>query len=336
MSQRGVFSRYLSFRYPICSAESTQSVPKYIDLLGMYLYHAVKFWAALLGFSTIVRGDPVPDMIDAPIADLTEYTLRATAAGIPFALRLDDEQLYRELQTSLGPCRPTSTQIAPFELTVLPSGHKHIRDATAGEPLDGCDEYEGYVDLVGHRGGVTFTGGVSPGALANCLRQICTELTFMDDGAILHAAYLADDKGGYVFAGRSGAGKSTVCELSSHLRVLSDDLIAVRRQAGQYLAWGLPRAELHTEARPVTIRAVFVLRQSRENRLVPLAPAAALAHVLALPTRTMKNVDIGKVLALLDGLTNHVPCYELHFRKDPSFWKCIDSQLAAHQDSTAL
>jgi hypothetical protein len=79
--------------------------------------------------------------------------------------------------------------------------------------------------------------------LAALLRVLCILLvTEPGEGLALHAS--AALRGGrvYLFSGPGGAGKSTALRraLEAGAEPLADDLVLLRREAGRWLAWGLP------------------------------------------------------------------------------------------------
>ncbi len=89
----------------------------------------------------------------------------------------------------------------------------------------------------------------------------------------------------YVFAGPSGAGKSTVPTLSPGATVLSDDLVALRQVGGRYHLYGTPfYGSIATAVRCggcVPLVGFYMLVQAPHHAPAPLAPAAALAQVVA-------------------------------------------------------
>ena len=198
--------------------------------------------------------------------------------------------------------------------------------------IDGCGEYTAVFDMKKRVGqaGLSPTGERRADIVLNCLRQICARVIIEEGGLVLHAACIVRTGRAFVFVGQSGAGKTTVCTLSPHCRIATDDTTVVRRLDGKFVAWGMPGTgsfQPPADSGPFEVAAVFKLVQDKRVRLVPMSGAKATAGILALPFFSSEGEIVGKMLELVRDLTDHVPCYELHFRKDPSFWKCIDREM---------
>ncbi|HKP86534.1 MAG TPA: hypothetical protein VJZ26_10580 [Blastocatellia bacterium] len=169
-----------------------------------------------------------------------------------------------------------------------------------------------------------------PGQPVNPLEYPLDELLLTNHlaagkGVEVHACALADGEGnGYLFAGQSGAGKSTTARLwagQPGVRVLSDERVVIRKDGGRFWMHGTP---WHGEAGLVrTDRArltkVFLLRHSRENRLAPIARAQAAARLFACSFPPFHNpAGLDFILGFIDDLLKAVPTYELGFLPDVS------------------
>lgn len=101
---------------------------------------------------------------------------------------------------------------------------------------------------------------------------------------MVHACGVVDRGRGYVFLGRSGAGKSTTALLwhKAGATVLSDDRVILRRQDGRWHIHGAPwysRARL-CAALSAPLSGIFTLVHGRTNRLEPLQGAQAFLEIL--------------------------------------------------------
>lgn len=144
-------------------------------------------------------------------------------------------------------------------------------------------------------------------------------------GGIIHAAGWASKNGrGWVFPGKSGAGKSTLAGLLSGLRggeVLSDDRIALRDIGDTFHMYGTPWPGEGGFAvnRAARLEGLMFLTKGTENRMVGIAPSAAIFRLL--PVLSIPWYDEKKVLSMMDfceNLLKQVPAYEFFFRPDPS------------------
>lgn len=144
-------------------------------------------------------------------------------------------------------------------------------------------------------------------------------------GAEVHGCGITDDaSNSFLFIGHSGAGKSTTTRLwqfLSNVRILSDDRIILRKQAGKFWMYGTP---WHGEAgfalpEKAAVHEIFILEHGDRNEIIPLARPAAAAEIFSrcfLPFHDAQALTA--TLAYLDDLTSRVPCYKFQFLPDLS------------------
>lgn len=155
-------------------------------------------------------------------------------------------------------------------------------------------------------------------------------------GLLVHSAGLSDGRGGYLFAGRSGDGKSTLSRLAleAGLEVLSDDGNAVlldgndggrRRPCLAALPFG---GDLRPREMPRTrypLRVVAALDKGKNHR-APLAGAAAVALLTA--CAPFVNGDPYRSDLLLETAARIVADVEtcrLTFSRGGGFWKLFEA-----------
>lgn len=137
---------------------------------------------------------------------------------------------------------------------------------------------------------------------------------------LLHAAGGSIDGKGVLFAGKSGAGKSTVSRLldnGSAARFLSDDRVMLRRFGGRLSMYGTPWPGDAGVAvnESVPLKAICFLRQSDDTALRQLNAEEILQRLL--PVASIPWYESGlteKTLALCEFLIEKYPAYELSFR----------------------
>jgi len=142
-------------------------------------------------------------------------------------------------------------------------------------------------------------------------------------GAEIHACGMVDQQGnGHLFAGQSGAGKTTIARLlqrSEGLTILSDDRIILRKAGERIWMYGTP---WHGEARlacPARAPLTWVnfLRHGQKNELVPQRKAGAIARLFACSFPLFYSPEaLHFTLGFLEKVVKAVPCYELSFIPD--------------------
>jgi hypothetical protein len=166
-----------------------------------------------------------------------------------------------------------------------------------------------------------------PGIFENFCRVLVAYRLHEMGGAVIHGAAVVDNGEALLFAGRSGAGKSTVSRMALErgLTVLSDDLNALL--PGPILA-GLPfTGDLENGGGPrahYPLRALLRLEKDTEDRLRPLGRAETAACLLA--CSPFVNADPGRHAALLStllDLMNRVPAYALRFSLTGRMWSIL-------------
>lgn len=188
---------------------------------------------------------------------------------------------------------------------------------------------------------VTFYGNANPdfgfpGPLELSIdRTIFMHFLAQREGAIIHSAGMMSEGNVYVFAGKSGAGKTTVSRLLTAregMTMLSDDRMIVRKMAGEYRAYGTPwpgEARIAVNA-GAPLAGIFFLTQDSRNQIRPLSVSDALTRLM--PVISIPWYDRECVAAMLqfcDDLLAAVPVYELRFRRDPTVVDMIQEFMTA-------
>lgn len=179
--------------------------------------------------------------------------------------------------------------------------------------------------------------------LTNYVFRLEKQWLMAQGGYLLHASSVVKSGRGYVFLGRSGAGKSTVAGLSRAVAdgVLHDDRVFVREQDGKYLLLAAPttsaakpeiRDQLLEQSVTVPLHACFVLAQDTTDRLERLTERALARALLegflqSSATFVTEQQEFRRAMQLYAGIARRVPGYALYFRKSPDFWQVIEAEL---------
>jgi hypothetical protein len=132
------------------------------------------------------------------------------------------------------------------------------------------------------------------------------------------------DGRGLLFAGQSGAGKTTLSKLwlaEPGVKILSDERIIVRKEADGMWMYGTPwhgDGYIANQGR-APLRRVFFLRHGANNALVNLPRSEAVARLFSCgfaPFHDAPGLDF--TLRFLDDLSRLCPCEELRFLPDRS------------------
>lgn len=163
-------------------------------------------------------------------------------------------------------------------------------------------------------------------------------------GIFIHAMGIRDlDRKGFLFAGRSGYGKSTSARIwykHSRAMVLNDDRIVVRKIRGKFVIYGSPwygdfrnHLTFHMESAPLH-KLFFIYHSSKNNaRLL----SSKEAFMLLYPTIFSTFWDKGRldnIISFCQDLVNNVECLHLGFVKDKSligFVRNVDNNLKRGQ-----
>jgi hypothetical protein len=168
---------------------------------------------------------------------------------------------------------------------------------------------------------------LNPAGLNSFLRFIFSVILLKEQGFLVHASGLIKNGVGYIFPGKSGAGKTTITQLSQDATLLSDDLPIVKLGDNPVIFgtpfWGgLAVAGEKTSA---PLAGIYFPIKDKENYVERLTPKKTFEKLLSNAVFFFKNEEFSKQLfKLCFDFSTKVASYELHFLPDPSFWECID------------
>jgi hypothetical protein len=143
-------------------------------------------------------------------------------------------------------------------------------------------------------------------------------------GLMLHACGVVVDGKGYVFAGPSNAGKTTLARLwhaFSDATVLGDECLILRRKDDQFWVYGTPwvgEAGLFSP-RGVPVEQIFFIEHGQQNLVSPISAGSAAKKLLAQSILTPYDafaVEFGLDFCL--DFVAAVPAYVLGFVPDQS------------------
>jgi len=220
-----------------------------------------------------------------------------------------------------------------FEAGSLWSMHHHLGNIIFSFPSQSSGQPPQRIAILApdFRTGDIFTiaKDTHPNSLLSPLEYPLDELLIINilslgRGVLLHACGVCDRERGYLFAGSSKAGKSTIAKLwkgKKDVTVLSDDRIIIRKIDGRFWIYGTPwhgDAEVSSPEK-APLEKVFFLKHAKKNEIKKVSPIDAISHLMVCSFPTFwdkKGMEF--TLKFCAELVQEIPCYELGFVPDES------------------
>jgi hypothetical protein len=187
-------------------------------------------------------------------------------------------------------------------------------------------DFRAYWNVVSGRGFVRQPP--SPYAIDSVLRIIHSLILAKRGGFLLHAASAIRFGQAFLFAGVSGAGKTTISSLAPpDATLLTDEISYVIRRDEDFCACGTPFAgELARAGENVSapIKAVFLLEKGSENRIEDIGEAEAVRSMLRNVLFFADDAAlVSQVFHSICQFINQVPVRRLIFVPDERVWNII-------------
>ncbi len=168
----------------------------------------------------------------------------------------------------------------------------------------------------------------NPYSIDTVLRITHSLVLAEEGGFLVHAASAIRNKRAYLFAGVSGAGKTTMARLAPpDASILTDEISYVRRIDRNYKAYGTPfagelaRVGANTSA---PLESLYLLVQGSENRIKPVpkidAARALMRHVLFFAE---EKEMVARVFDSVLEFVSHIEVAQLVFTPDARAWELI-------------
>jgi hypothetical protein len=182
----------------------------------------------------------------------------------------------------------------------------------------------------------TIRQSANPYSIDAVLRIVHTLVLAEEGGFLMHAASALRNGKAFLFAGVSGAGKTTISRLAPpDATLLTDEISYVRkdfrkdgqRQDHSYVAYGTPfTGELAKVGENVSapISALYLLAQGPENRIDPVAPGQAVRELLANVLFFAEDQElVQRSFHAACEFVSRVPVSRLTFVPDARVWEMI-------------
>ena len=168
----------------------------------------------------------------------------------------------------------------------------------------------------------------NPYAVDSVLRIVHTLILARQGGFLVHAASAIHHGRAFLFAGVSGAGKTTISRLApADATLLTDEISYVRSAGNGYEAWGTPFAgELARvgENQAAPLATLFLLEKGPENRIEEVAAAEAVRLLLRNILFFAEDPElVSLVFRSACEFVEKVPVRRLIFVPDERVWEII-------------
>jgi len=250
---------------------------------------------------------------------------------IPILLQPNDPKFCEVLEDRYaGFLNPDSHPACQFEIQLDPKGRPSDEDArvTRQGALWSFQrgDFRATWDARAGRGHIRQCP--NPYSIDTVLRITHSLVLAEEGGFLVHAASAIRNERAYLFAGVSGAGKTTMARLAPpDATVLTDEISHVRRIGRNYKAYGTPfagelaRVGANTSA---PLESLYLLVQGPENRIRPVpkidAARALMRHVLFFAE---EREMVARVFDSVLEFVSHIEVAQLVFTPDARAWELI-------------
>jgi hypothetical protein len=273
-----------------------------------------------------------PELLQSPRRLLpASQSVTVEIGDIPILLRPDDPKFCEVLEDRYtGFLNPDSEPACQFDIQLDPKGRPSDEDAQVTR--------QGNLWSF-HRGDfrATWDARAGRGRIRQCpnpysidtVLRITHSLVLAEEGGFLvHAASAIRGGRAYLFAGVSGAGKTTMARLAPpDATVLTDEISYVRRIGNTYKAYGTPfagelaRVGANTSA---PLQTLYLLMQGPANSIKPVskidAARALMRHVLFFAE---EKEMVARVFDSVLEFVSRVEVAQLVFTPDARAWELI-------------
>jgi hypothetical protein len=168
----------------------------------------------------------------------------------------------------------------------------------------------------------------NPYSIDAVLRIVHTLVLARQGGFLMHSASAVRNGRAFLFAGVSGAGKTTISRLAPpDATLLTDEISYVRKLDNGYVAFGTPfTGELAKLGENVSapVAALYLLAQGPENRIDPITPGEAARSLLANVLFFAEDEElVQSTFHSAFEFVNRVPVSRLTFVPDARVWELI-------------
>ena len=266
------------------------------------------------------------------VAEVKAHQVTIEIGGMPILLRTDSPEFAEVLENRYGGfVNPEAQPIFAFDVEIAPPGRvtyeKELRvSAAEGRWVIERGDFHAECDLASGKGRIRQPANLY--SIEAALRILHSLLLALRGGLLVHAASAVRHGDAYLFAGVSGAGKTTITRLAPpDATLLTDEISYLRREGSGYVAYGTPFAgELGEPGRNVRapLAGLFLLEHGAENRVVPVEKAEAVRGLMRHVLFFARDETLVKmVFQTVCDFVKNVPVRRLIFTPDQRVWELV-------------
>ena len=264
--------------------------------------------------------------------DIERLSLVIEIGGMPVRVTTTDAKFLRMLQRRYEGFAGTSDcPEIDFEVDLRPTG---VGDAGAavrvsqrsGRWLLERSDFRAEWEPASHKGSIRQSA--NPYSIDSVLRIVHTLVLAREGGFLLHAASAIRNGKAFLFAGVSGAGKTTISRLAPpDATLLTDEISYIRKQGDHYVAFGTPfTGELAKLGKNVSapIATLYLLAQGSRNQIEAVSAGEATRSLLANVLFFAEDPELVRMIFHSTfEFVNRVPVSRLTFVPDSKVWELI-------------
>lgn len=267
------------------------------------------------------------------MTSVTTHELAIDVGGMPILVRTASDEFKALLEDRYGSFihPPTPDRIFSLDVELIPARTiEEDEDVSvrleAGRWIMTRGDFRAEWDPATGQGWVRQS--INPYSIDGVLRILHSLLLAKQGGFLVHAASAVRNGRAFLFAGVSGAGKTTLSRLApADAEVLTDEISYVRPSSTGYEAFGTPfageLARIGANLR-APLAGLYLLVQGPENRIEPVEPAEAARALLRNILFFAHDEElVGEVFQSVFDFVARVPVQRLVFTPDARAWELI-------------
>lgn len=266
------------------------------------------------------------------LATLTSQEVTIEIGGTAILVRSESEEFRRMLEGRYDTfVNPAARPVFEFDVELVPPGKITNKEDISVSFEDGrwlVERGDLRAEWVPGTGRGRIVQFANPYSIDVALRIFHSLMLAREGGLLVHAASAVRNGKALLFAGVSGAGKTTISRLAPpDALLLTDEISYVRREEEGFVAHGTPfageLAKLGENVR-APLAAVYLLHQGPENAIEPLGHSEAVRRLMENILFFANDPElVSKVFETACELVRQVPVYRLTFVPDERVWELI-------------